>query len=74
MPNADPVTLSVEEATALGAHALAHIGFSADEASVISASLIDAELCGYPALGLARILTIAEHVNFRKPRTPIRIR
>ncbi len=40
---------------------------------MITASLLDAELCGYPALGLARILTIAEHVNFKKPRTAVRI-
>ena len=39
----------------------------------MTAGQIDAELCGYPALGLARILTISEHVNFRKPRSAIRI-
>lgn len=67
------VTLGVTEATALGQRALQHIGFSAEESAVITANLIDAELCGYPALGLARILTVSEHVNFKKPRTPIRI-
>jgi LDH2 family malate/lactate/ureidoglycolate dehydrogenase len=67
------MTFNENDARTLGEGALAHIGFTADEARVITASLIDAELCGYPALGLARILTIAEHVNFRKPRTPIRI-
>lgn len=61
------------DASALGARALQHIGFSNEESAVITASLIDAELCGYPALGLARILTIAEHVNFKKPRSAIRI-
>lgn len=67
------MTLNENEARTLGEGALARIGFTTDEARVITASLIDAELCGYPALGLARILTIAEHVNFKKPRTPIRI-
>lgn len=67
------VTLSVTDAQALGTRALARIGFSVDECAVITASLLDAELCGYPALGLARILTIAEHVNFKKPRTAVRI-
>jgi LDH2 family malate/lactate/ureidoglycolate dehydrogenase len=67
------VSLSVAEATAFGERALQHIGFSKDEASVITASLLDAELCGYPALGLPRILTIAEHVNFKKPRSAVRI-
>ncbi len=71
--NSNSVTLSVADATVLGHEALQHIGFSAEEAAVITTSLIDAELCGYPALGLARILTIAEHANFKKPRTPIRI-
>jgi LDH2 family malate/lactate/ureidoglycolate dehydrogenase len=67
------VTLSVVEAAALGEQALQHIGFTADEAQVITANLLDAELSGYPALGLARVLTIAEHPNFKNPRTPIRI-
>lgn len=71
--DATHVTLSVAEATALGERALQKIGFSADEARVITASQMDAELCGYPALGLARILTISEHRNFAKPRTPMRI-
>jgi LDH2 family malate/lactate/ureidoglycolate dehydrogenase len=67
------VALSVAEATALGERALQCIGFSAEEAQVITASQLDAELCGYPALGLARILTISEHRNFKKPRGAIRI-
>ncbi len=67
------VMLTLVEANAIGVRALQHVGFSAEEASVITASLIDAELCGYPALGLARVLTIAEHVNFKKPRSAIRI-
>lgn len=70
---ATQITLSVAQAQALGEQALQHIGFSAGEAAVIATNHIDAELCGYPALGLARILTISEHVNFRKPRTPLRI-
>ncbi len=67
------ITLSEAEAAQLGERALRHIGFTAEEAAVITASQIDAELCGYPALGLARILTISEHVNFKKPRGAIRI-
>ena len=67
------VMLTLVEANAIGVRALQHVGFSAEEASVIMASLVDAELCGYPALGLARVLTIAEHVNFKKPRSAIRI-
>ena len=73
MSEATTVTLSEHDARALGERALARIGFNAEEAAVITASLMDAEQCGYPALGLARILTIAEHVNFKKPRSAIRI-
>lgn len=67
------VTLSVADAQALGVQALQGIGLSSEEAAVITASQLDAELCGYPALGLARILTISEHVNFKKPRMALRI-
>ncbi len=67
------VSLNVAEATAVGECALQRIGFNAEEARVMTASLLDAELCGYPALGLPRILTIAEHVNFKKPRSAIRL-
>jgi LDH2 family malate/lactate/ureidoglycolate dehydrogenase len=67
------VKLTVAAATTLGERALARIGFTAEEAGVITANLLDAELCGYPALGLARILTIAEHVNFKKPRGAVRV-
>ncbi len=73
MTNKDQVTLSVSDARALGERALQRIGFSSEEAHIITAGQIDAELCGYPALGLARILTISEHVNFKKPRGAIRI-
>ena len=73
MSDTDQVTLSEIDARALGERALQHIGFSLDEARIITASQIDAERCGYPALGLARILTIAEHVNFKNPRSAIRI-
>lgn len=73
LEDAKTITLTEAEATELGHRALQYIGFTAEEASVITASHIDAELCGYPALGLARILTISEHVNFKKPRTAIRI-
>lgn len=70
---ADEVTLSAGEATALAERALQRIGFSGDEARIIAANLVDAELCGYPALGLARILTIAEHPRTRQPRTAVSV-
>ncbi len=73
MPTEGGVTLRAEAAVAFGAAALQRIGFSADEAGVIAAHLVDSELCGYPALGLARILTVAEHPRMREPRRPLRI-
>jgi len=67
------VVLSVAEAALLGEQALQHLGFSAEEARIIAANLIDAELCGYPALGLARVLTIAEHDRMKQPRTAVSV-
>ncbi len=66
------VLLPVEAAAALGRRGLERIGYSADEARVIADHLVDSELCGYPALGLARVLTIAENPRTREPRRPIR--
>src|SRR5689334_13813449 len=71
--NDDCVRLTVEEAAALGERALQRIGYSADEARIITAHLVDSELCGYGAIGLARILTIAENPRTREPRTPVAI-
>lgn len=69
----DGIALSETHALAFGASALQRIGFSAEEAGIIAANLVDAELCGYPALGLARILTIAEHARMREPRKPVSV-
>ena len=69
----DGARLTVDEASALGLRALQQVGYSVAESRVIAAHLIDSELCGYPALGLARILTIAEHPRTREPRRDIRI-
>lgn len=67
------MVLNADEALALGVRAIQHIGYSAAEARVIADHLVDSELCGYPALGLARILTIAEHPLTKHPRHDIRI-
>jgi LDH2 family malate/lactate/ureidoglycolate dehydrogenase len=63
----------VDEACALGERALASLGFTAEEARVITDHLIDSALCGYDYIGLPRILTIAEDPRTRQDRTPIRI-
>jgi len=69
--SADIILLAADAAVAASERALLRIGYSADEARIIAAHLVDAELCGYPALGMARILTIAEHPRTRQPRKPI---
>jgi len=63
----------VDEARTLGERALASLGFTAEEARVITDHLIDSALCGYDYIGLPRVLTIAEDPRTRQDRTPIRI-
>ena len=67
------VMLSVEEATSLGIRALRAIGFTQEEARVITAHLVDAALCGYPFAGLPRILTINDSPRTHQPRSDVRI-
>jgi LDH2 family malate/lactate/ureidoglycolate dehydrogenase len=69
----DTVTLSIEEAQALAEAALRRIGYGAEEAAVIAANLVNSERMGYPALGITRVLTVAEHPFSREPRRPITI-
>ncbi|HEY4370893.1 MAG TPA: Ldh family oxidoreductase [Burkholderiales bacterium] len=72
-PSAGRVKLAPDQAIAFGAAALGRVGYSAEQARTIATVLVDAELCGYPALGLARILTIDEHPRNRNPRTPLSV-
>ena len=67
------IVLTVEEATDLGIKALRAIGFSEEEAPVITAHLVDAALCGYPFAGLPRILTINDSPRTHEPRSAVRI-
>ena len=69
----DTVNLVVANAAALAEGGLQRIGYSAEEAVVIAAHLVESELMGYPALGLTRVLTIAEHPRGQEPRRPIAI-
>jgi LDH2 family malate/lactate/ureidoglycolate dehydrogenase len=75
MPEAsmETISLTVGDAAALAEGAIQRIGYSAEEAKVIAAHLIESELMGYPALGLTRVLTIAEHPRTKEPRRPIAI-
>jgi LDH2 family malate/lactate/ureidoglycolate dehydrogenase len=69
----DAVTLSIEEAQALAEGALTRIGYGAEEAAVIATNLVNSERMGYPALGITRVLTVAEHPFSKEPRRPITI-
>lgn len=65
------MTLSVDQAAGIASNGLRRVGLDADEADTIAAHLVESELMGYPALGLARVLTIAEHPRTREARKPI---
>ena len=69
----DCVVLAAEEARSLGARVIHRAGYSREEADIVAASLLDAELCGYPALGLARSITIAEDERTQAPRMPVTV-
>jgi LDH2 family malate/lactate/ureidoglycolate dehydrogenase len=69
----DELQLSVAQATELGEGALRAIGFDGEQATIITAHLIDAALCGHRFAGLPRILTINEDPRTREPRTPIKV-
>ena len=71
--SSDCVVLAAEEARSLGARVIHRAGYSRDEADIIAASLLDAELCGYPALGLARSISIAEDERTQVPRMPVTV-
>lgn len=63
------VVLTAEEVGALCMRAMEGAGFTTEEADIIAAHIVDAELCGYPALGLARALSIVEDPRIRLPRS-----
>ena len=73
MPQADTINLTPANAAALGEAGLQRIGYDADEARIIAAHLVESELMGYPALGLTRVLTIAEHPRTQEPRKPVTV-
>jgi LDH2 family malate/lactate/ureidoglycolate dehydrogenase len=69
----DKINLTVAAAAALAGSALERVGFDPEEAQTVAAHLIESELMGYPALGLTRVLTIAEHPLSKEPRTPVTV-
>ena len=73
MASPDTVRLSADSASALAVRVIHRAGYSLAESEVIAGSLLDAELCGYPALGLARSITIAEDERTQVPRSPVSV-
>ncbi len=69
----ETVRLSVSEAQALGEKALRKLGFTPEEAAIVTTHLVDASTWGYEFAGLPRILVIAERPELKKPRTPLSI-
>jgi LDH2 family malate/lactate/ureidoglycolate dehydrogenase len=70
---ADTIRLGVDEAQLLGEATLRRIGYSDEEAAIITDQLIDNALCGYRFASLPRILAIAEDEKTDKPRTQVRV-
>jgi LDH2 family malate/lactate/ureidoglycolate dehydrogenase len=67
------IVVSADDALALSERVMRRAGYSEGESRIIAANLLDAELCGYPALGLARLITIAEDPRTRQPRSPVSV-
>ena len=61
------------EAAELGTRALLRVGFSAEDAQIITDQLIDNALCGYRFASLPRILAIAGDEKMRNARRPIKV-
>ncbi|KEF59774.1 uncharacterized protein A1O9_04622 [Exophiala aquamarina CBS 119918] len=57
------VQLSISEATCLCSKALENAGYSTSDAEMITKHLVDAELRGGPFAGLARALSIIDHLQ-----------
>jgi LDH2 family malate/lactate/ureidoglycolate dehydrogenase len=69
----DTVRLSIEEAQALGEASLIKIGYTQEEATIITTHLVDASMWGYEFAGLPRILVIEKRPELKNPRLPVSI-
>lgn len=65
--------LDVDTARTLGERAMRGIGYSDEEARILTDHVLDAALCGYEYSGLAKLLNVPEHRRFGEPRRPIRL-
>ena len=69
----ETMRLNASEAQALGEKALRTLGFTPEEAAIVTAHLVDASMWGYEFAGLPRILVIADRAELKKPRLPLTI-
>lgn len=71
--NNEPVVLSAEEGHAIAVKGLRRIGFSEEHANITADHLVEANLCGYPFAGIARVLALAEELPHHPPARPIQV-
>ena len=69
----ETVRMTVDEATAFALGALKRLGYSDDDAQIITGQLIDNALCGYKYAGLPRIVTIAQDEKAKQGRVPVKV-
>ncbi|KAK5943973.1 hypothetical protein PMZ80_003254 [Knufia obscura] len=68
------IRIAIEEATEICRAALRRAGYSEEQVLVITDHLVDAELRGHPFAGLARALSIIEHLKVAGKRVDCDIR
>ncbi len=69
----DRVRMSVDAARALGEAAMRGAGYDEDDARILTDHVLDAALCGYEYSGLAKLLNVVDHPDFKLPRRPITV-
>jgi delta1-piperideine-2-carboxylate reductase len=65
--------IALDDAEKLAINALRKLGYNSNDAATITHHLIDSELRGYGVAGLARILSISDHLADRKAQSEAKI-
>lgn len=65
----DKQHISIQDAIALANESLRRLGYNESQSNIIADHLIDSELRGFGIAGLARILSIADHLKGKRPAT-----
>jgi LDH2 family malate/lactate/ureidoglycolate dehydrogenase len=68
----DTVRMPVADAVELAISALKRVGYTGEEATIISDQLIDNALCGYKFAGLPRLFLIAHNDKTEAGRVPVK--